>query len=312
MMFYKPFSFIANLSIMGNLYFNYIIRQCAYKTLNLMVCSVAILNMFTPAACFSQGNLLVTPKRVVFENDKRSEELNLANTGKDTATFNISFIQIRMKDDGTFEKITEPDSAQYFADRYLRLFPRSVTLGPNEAQTVKVQLTRRNEMLPGEYRSHLYFRAVPKEKPLGEKVVEQDAISVRLVPIFGVSMPIIIRVGQSNSKVQFSNVSFNIQNDTVPVLKMTFKRQGNMSVYGDVSVEHISLQGKKIRVGTVKGLAVYSPNASRQFNLSLNNLPNVNYSSGKLHVTYTDQSARPLVLAEEEIILNAQQSMLNK
>lgn len=255
---------------------------------------------------------MVTPNRVVFENAKRFEELNLANTGNDTATFLISFIQIRMKNDGTFEKIEEPDSAQYFADKYLRLFPRSVTLGPNEAQTVKVQLTRRNELMPGEYRSHLYFRAVPEEKPLGEKEPEKDAISVRIVPIFGVSMPIIIRVGQSNSKVEFSDVAFHLQNDTVPVLKMTFKRQGNMSVYGDVSVEYISLQGKKTRVGTVKGLAIYSPNALRHFNLSLNKPAHVNYSSGKLHLVYADQSARPVILAEEEIILNAQHTMLKK
>ncbi|MDQ6609880.1 MAG: hypothetical protein M3Y85_08675, partial [Bacteroidota bacterium] len=60
----------------------------------------------------AQGNLLVTPKRVVFEGSKRSEELNLANTGKDSATYDISFIQIRMKEDGSMENITTPDSTQ--------------------------------------------------------------------------------------------------------------------------------------------------------------------------------------------------------
>ena len=54
----------------------------------------------------AQGNLLVTPKRVVFEGLKRSEELNLANVGSDTATYMISFIQIRMKVDGYVETIT--------------------------------------------------------------------------------------------------------------------------------------------------------------------------------------------------------------
>ena len=77
----------------------------------------------------AQGNLLVTPKRVVFEGNKRSEELNLANIGKDTATYIISFIQIRMKEDGMFERITQPDPEQNFADKNLRFFPRTVTLG---------------------------------------------------------------------------------------------------------------------------------------------------------------------------------------
>ena len=35
----------------------------------------------------AQGDLLVTPKRVVFEGLKQKEELNLLNLGTDTATF---------------------------------------------------------------------------------------------------------------------------------------------------------------------------------------------------------------------------------
>ena len=96
-------------------------------------------------------------------------DLNLANTGKDSATYAISIVQIRMKEDGGFETITEPDQGQRFADRNIRFFPRSVTLGPNEAQVVKVQLMKTNELTEGEYRSHFYFRAVPKSNPLGEE-----------------------------------------------------------------------------------------------------------------------------------------------
>lgn len=75
-----------------------------------------------------------------------------------------------------------------------------------------------------------------KISTIGEAEPEQDGISVRLVPIFGISMPIIIHVGESNTKVSFSDVSLNMRHDSVPVLKMTFNRTGNMSVHGDVSV----------------------------------------------------------------------------
>lgn len=252
----------------------------------------------------AQGNLLVTPKRVVFEGSKRSEELNLANTGKDTATYDISFIQIRMKEDGSMENITTPDSTQLFADKFLRYFPRTVTLAPNEAQTVKVQLRRTEEMVPGEYRSHLYFRAVPKENPLGEADNKKDSgISVRLIPIFGVSMPVIIRVGESNAHVSLSNLSL-MNNDTLQVLKISLNRDGNMSVYGDLSVDYISTNGKVSRAGIAKGLSVYTPNKSRNFNLQLNKIPGINYHSGKLHIVYSDQSVKDLKLAEEYIDLN--------
>jgi P pilus assembly chaperone PapD len=128
----------------------------------------------------AQGNLLITPRRVVFEGSKRSIDLNLANIGQDTATYAISLIQIRMNDDGGFETITEPDPGQKFADRFIRYFPRTVKLGPKEAQVVKVQLTRSGELQEGEYRSHIYFRAIPDRTPLGEggKVKDTTSISV--------------------------------------------------------------------------------------------------------------------------------------
>lgn len=48
------------------------------------------------------------PRRVVFEGAKKYEELNLANTGKDTARYVISLIHVRMKEDGSFIEINEP------------------------------------------------------------------------------------------------------------------------------------------------------------------------------------------------------------
>jgi hypothetical protein len=209
-----------------------------------------------------------------------------------------------MKEDGAVEKITDPDSAQLFADKYLRFFPRSVTLAPNEAQTVKVQIIRTAEIAPGEYRSHLYFRAVPNEIPLGEKQVKQDSsISIRIVPIFGISLPVIIRSGEANTQVKLSDISI-IEQDKIPALQIKFNRKGNMSVYGDVLVDHISADGKVSRVGTVRGLAVYTPNCTRHFNLPLNKASGINFHSGKLHVTYSADQAEKVKLAEEFIDLN--------
>lgn len=273
------------------------------KAFFLCFCS-AFITLFCNKAT-AQGNLLVTPKRVVFEGSKRSEELNLANTGKDSATYDISFIQIRMKEDGSVENITEPDSSQLFADKYVRFFPRSVTLAPNEAQTVKVQVRRTDEMLPGEYRSHLYFRAVPKLLPLGEPEKKKDTtgISVRLIPIFGISMPIIVRIGELNAEVKMTNISVT-KNDTLPFLKITLNRKGNTSVYGDLTAEHIAADGKVSQIGIAKGLAVYTPNAVRHFSLPLTKASKINFNTGKLHVVYYDQTSKATKLAEEYINLN--------
>jgi P pilus assembly chaperone PapD len=253
----------------------------------------------------AQGNLMVMPKRVLFESSKKSQELNLVNTGKDTCRYVISLIQMRMKEDGTFERITEPDADQKFADKNVRLFPRTVTLPPNESQVVKVQLTRSNELAEGEYRSHIYFRAVPKDNPLGEPQPEKDtSISIKLTPVFGISIPVIIRVGQSTSKVRLSYVSFQKLKDNHPSLKLTFNRSGNMSVYGDISIDFISPDGHVIQVANNRGVAVYTPNLKRNCIVLLDNNKGVDYSKGKLHVVYSEQlNGRQSRMAEEEIVL---------
>jgi P pilus assembly chaperone PapD len=255
----------------------------------------------------AQGNLLITPKRVVFEGSKRSIDLNLANNGQDSATYAISIVQIRMKEEGGFETITEPDPGQQFADKNIRFFPRAVTLGPNEAQVVKVQVIKLNELAAGEYRSHFYFRAVPKTAPLGEKETNTDTttISVKLTPIFGITIPVIIRVGENNSKVTLSELSFDTRNDTVPSVSLTLNRTGTMSVYGDLTADHVSEQGKITRVGAANGVAVYTPNSIRRFQFNLNKVPGIDYSSGSLRIIYSAPSdVKPAKYAEAELLLH--------
>ena len=258
----------------------------------LLISGFVLLSMIVSTRAMAQGNLLITPRRVVFEGQKRTQDLNLANTGVDTAKYNVSIIQYRMREDGSFEEITTPDAGQNFADKFLRFFPRTVTLAPNEAQVVKMQLTKADQLTPGEYRSHVYFRAVPKQTALGTEEVKKDStsIGVRLIPIFGITIPVIIRVGESTTKVNLSDLKLDVLNDSISRLQFAFNRSGNMSVYGDIVVEHISPTTVVTQVGTVRGIAVYTPNAVRRFQMDLDKKAKVDYRSGNLKITYTTQS----------------------
>ncbi len=239
----------------------------------------------------AQGDLLISPLRIVFEGAKKSQEINLANVGKDTATFAVSVVDYRMNGDGSFEQITIPDSGQNFAGPYIRFFPRKVTLAPNEAQVVKLQMVKTAQMANGEYRSHLYFRAVPDEKPLGEAPKKDTGgISISLKPIFGITIPVIIRVGENDANVTLSDLAFTLSGDTAR-LAMNLNRTGMMSVYGDVKVDYVSPSGKKTQVKIVKGVGVYTPIPVRRFSIELDADKKVDYSKGTLHVTYTLQTS---------------------
>jgi hypothetical protein len=274
----------------------------------LLLTAFIFLSLYPSEVMMAQGNLLIMPRRVVFEGSKKSDDLTLVNTGKDTAKYVISIVQLRMKEDGAFETITKPDSGQYFADKYLRFFPRTVTLGPNETQLVKMQVTKTEKLDPGEYRSHIYFRAVPKDRPLGEGDISKDTasgVSIRLNPIFGITIPVIIRVGENNTSVKLNDFSFVMANDTTPMFKMMFKRTGNMSVYGDIEVNYISTQGKVTRVAMIKGIAVYTPITNRRFSFNLDKVPGVDWHSGKLHIIYeTPVDVKAAKLAEAEVLLH--------
>jgi P pilus assembly chaperone PapD len=80
----------------------------------------------------AQGDLLITPTRIVFEGKKQNQEIILVNTGHDTSTYNVSLVQNRVREDGSYERIEKPDSGQFFVDNYIRFFPRKFTLAPNE------------------------------------------------------------------------------------------------------------------------------------------------------------------------------------
>ncbi len=272
----------------------------------LLIVAMLFAMLVMPGAIFAQGNLLITPRRVVFEGNKSSQEINLANTGQDSATYSISFVQYRMTENGSFEQIEEPDPGQNFADKMIRYFPRMVTLAPGEAQMVRMQLRRSGDREAGEYRSHMYFRAVPKEDALGmeDQLADTTAIGIRLTPIFGITIPVIVRVGDTEAKLSLNKLNLTEESDSAAKLMLTFQREGNRSVYGDLTVDYKPNSGAAIQIGLVRGIGVYTPNQSRQFVMDLKKPEGVNFDEGKLIVRFTNgEEDNDKLLAEKELLL---------
>jgi len=265
--------------------------------------AVFLLSFFLFSATgFAQGDLMLMPKRLVFDGSQRSQEINLINTGSDSATYAISIIQYNMTESGNFQVVTEPEEGQRFATDFLRYYPRRVVLGANEAQTVRIQLTRTGNLEQGEYRSHIYFRAVEEQTALGaEEAEDSEGISINIKTVFGISIPVIIREGKSTTAIELSGLDLNRDPDN-PLLSLVINRSGNMSVYGELSVEHISTEGLKTEIGKVRGLAVYTPNTKRDFSLKLQNPEMLDLNKGKLNITYKTEEGK--VLGETKYDLN--------
>ena len=256
----------------------------------------------------AQGDLLVTPTRVVFEGNKQMEELTLLNMGKDTATYSITYVQKNMQEDGSFVNILKPDSGQMFAEPYLRIFPRQVTLAPREPQVIMLQYRRKADMITGEYRSHLFFRSEKNYNPLGlrRSVKDTTLVSVQLIPIFGMSIPVIIRIGTVSAHSTLSDLKLITQQGTMQSLKITINRTGNISTYGDITIQYIPTHGKPFEIGVAAGVGVYTNLGKRSIIVKLRNAPGTILKDGKLTVLYTGNNGtkKPIIYAEGELDLN--------
>lgn len=255
----------------------------------------------------AQGNLMIVPIRVVFEGNKQKEELYLSNSGKDTTSYAITLVQKNMNEDGSFVNLEKIDSSQMSAEPYLRIFPRQVKLAPGEAQVISLQFRRKPDMAAGEYRSHLYFRPDKSYTPLGMEKPDNDpnAVNIQITPIFGISIAIIIRIGDVNVSASMSDLKLDNQENGIQNLKLTINRKGNISLYGDIRVQYFPVQGKSYQIGTAGGVGVYSNINKRFVNVKLNNTSGKPLKDGKLKVQYLskDESKKTVVLAEGELAI---------
>jgi len=250
-----------------------------------------ILILFVTLVAKAQGDLLINPIRVVFEGQEQNANLNLTNIGKDTAVYLISFLNYKMLEDGSFLQLDKPDTS-YCADRYLRLFPRKVVLPPNESQTVRLQLRKPANLKQAEYRSHIYFRAEKEKTPLGmrDQKIDSTKMAVQITPVFGISIPVIIRNGNLTNQLSITNTSLQQLNDTVSKLSMTINRTGNKSAYGNIRVEFQPDKGQKSEIGFVNGLGIYPEIPLRNFSLNIKTTNIMRTTSGKVIVRFLNSS----------------------
>jgi hypothetical protein len=226
----------------------------------------------------------------------------LLNTGNDSAIYSINFVNKKMNEDGGFITLAEGDTGALFSSDYVRVFPRKVALGPKEGQTIKVQFKKRTDMPDGEYRSHLYFRDEKNYLPRGQSVTLSDSnsIGVKIIPVFGIAIPIIIRIGKLSATLSISDISLEKDESGVPQVKMTLNRTGNCSIYGTITVNYTEAGGKPVEIGIVNGVGVYTDILKRYFTLQLPKAKDLKLEKGSITVIFKDPENNSIL--DEQVI----------
>lgn len=216
------------------------------------------------APLLAQGDLLVAPTRVILDG-RRGTEVILSNIGSEEATYRIELELRRMTPEGGLLDVeaAEANEAERAALDMIRYAPRRITLPPGQPQAVRLSARPGAELPDGEYRVHMAFRAIPRPVRLTEEEQQERGVKLKLVPIYGVTIPIIVRHGQLTATAAIDQPRITRDGDQ-PEIQFTITRQGQASTYGDLQILR---QGSGEVLYTARGLAVYAEVPSREFSL---------------------------------------------
>jgi P pilus assembly chaperone PapD len=205
----------------------------------------------SPAAA-GVGDLLVAPTRIILDG-RRGTEIILNNIGDDVATYRVSIELKRMKPDGSLEPVTAPNAHEAAAEAMILYAPRKVTLPPNQPQSIRINARAPQGLADGEYRVHLLFRAIPEAHPVTAPAPTQG-VSFRLTPVYGVTIPVIVRLGNLSATAAIANVS-KVSEGGKPMIALDLSRLGDRSTFGEVRV---TKAGVAEPIAIAGGIALYT------------------------------------------------------
>lgn len=226
--------------------------------------AAAALSIFLAAgpAYSAGGDLLVAPTRLVLDG-QRGTEVVLNNIGSEPATYRVSLELRRMTSEGRLVDVTAPTAAETTALEMIAYAPRRVTLQPNQPQSIRVGVRPPENLPDGEYRVHMLFRAIPEAKQAAPASAPVEGLSIALTPIYGVTIPVIVRQGQLDAQAAISNARV-VNQEGRQAVSFDLSRSGTRSLYGEVRVVK---PGAGEPAVLARGIAVYPETDRRNVTL---------------------------------------------
>ena len=274
------------------------LRSSVIPVTRLALIAAALFSAVSPATA-GVGDLLVAPTRIVLDG-RRGTEVILNNIGDDVATYRISVELRRMTPDGRLIDVAAPNSAEQAAQAMILYAPRRVTLPPNQPQAIRLSARAPQGLADGEYRVHLLFRAIPAPRAIapagGQKV---EGVAFQLIPIYGVTIPVIVRLGNLEAKAGLANVR-KVINDGKPAIALDISRAGDRSTFGEVRVLKAGVTDP---IALIRGVAVYTELGQRSVMIPIDPA-HLAHASGQVTVQYIEPTdSGPVTIAETTTIL---------
>jgi P pilus assembly chaperone PapD len=267
---------------------------------------ILLLVLFLSFVNSVQANLLVTPKRIVFDERDRTHQVVLINASTQARSYRLEWVEQQQTDGGTYRLLKDEETlGRKKASDIMRFSPRQVRLGPGERQVVKILARRSANMAPGEYRSHLLFSALPLETEVSDEAV--DGMKVLLNVLVSYSIPVILNVDYKAPQVSVSDVQVIEQKDKETKfadVNVTLSKTGSYSTYGKVKVYFKAENQDSFKeVAILNGVSIYGEANSYTARLTWLDAPESR--RGELRIRYEgDEEFSGTTFAEEVVSIN--------
>jgi P pilus assembly chaperone PapD len=270
-----------------------------------------------PAANAVGANLNISPKRVTFDRADRTATVYVFNQGTAPATFDITLVDRIMLPDGQIVAASEAQTHPEDKDTLDRLksakgmlvaTPRRATLEPGKGQTIRIRAAptaAAGGALPaaGEYRTHLTVTTIPP-RDVGLTAEQAAALNpqelrFQINSVFGLSIPVIVRVGAADVRGDIQNVKLSTQNVSpdgvappkpTAVLSFQLVRLGPNSLFGNIEVRGSKDRPTADPLAAARGIGVYPEIERRQVQLPLRRPPQ---PGEQLEISFKDDDTAP-------------------
>ncbi|MBB3764814.1 fimbrial biogenesis chaperone [Sphingomicrobium lutaoense] len=217
----------------------------------LALLAAASLGLAALPAKAGVGDLLVAPTRVILDGGRGTQVL-LNNIGEEEATYRLTAELRRMGEDGSLDDVETPNTTEKLARDMVIFAPRRITLPPNQPQAIRIAARAPAGVQDGEYRIHLLFRAIPKPRPVEERA-QTEGLSFRLTPVYGVTIPVIVRLGRLEVQAAITDVR-KVEQGERTAIAVDLTRSGQRSTYGRIDVFK---EGEEEAIAFLNGVAIY-------------------------------------------------------
>lgn len=250
-----------------------------------------------PGAEAGVGDLLVAPTRIVLDG-RRGTEVILKNIGDEVATYRVSVEFRRMTEDGKLVDVELPSDKEKAAEDMILYAPRKVVLPPDQPQAIRLSARAPQGLPDGEYRIHLLFRAIPAPQPVTQPT-KANGVSFQLRPIYGVTIPVIVRLGNLEAKAGLSNVR-KTSDGGKPAISLNISRAGSRSTFGEIRVLKAGIDKP---IAMAAGIAVYTEIGQRSVTIPIDPAQAAN-ATGQVTVQYVEPTdTGPVTIAETSAVL---------